>query len=393
MQADILAWTVPLVLGGFSLLFVLIYRRVGTALHAAAGYGVLALAFALDIPQLPNHQVAKALAGDGLYIMGTALLTVAVARRYGRPAHGVALTLFSAASLGVVALALLGPLGVWGELLVSHLTCGLLLLFAATRVDGRVRRQGVDSALFLIMALSAVTLGLLSLSIAMTPRGDLTFTSWRTSDAAFALQLASTLLGSAFAVALLLAEGLDLVSKLSRDAASDPLTGLLNRRGLEDAVAGTVRLLGETRDAVLVIDLDHFKSVNDRFGHAAGDGVLAGLAEILRYSIGERMVAARLGGEEFAVLCFNTPLGEATVLAERLRRTIEMTRWPVPLHEQTLTASVGVVEIQEGEGLGDAIHRADRHLYVAKASGRNRVVSALRDVPVDAARRRSARVA
>ncbi|WP_062011738.1 diguanylate cyclase [Aureimonas sp. AU4] len=393
MQADILAWTVPLVLGGFSLLFAFIYRRVGTAAHAAAGYGVLALAFALDIPQMPEHPVAKALTGDGLYISGTALLTVAVARRYGRPAHGLGLAVFCVAALGVVALALLGPLGVWGELLVSHLACGLLLLFAATRVDGRVGRHGVDIALFLLMALSALTMGLLAVSIAVTPRGALTFASWRTSDAAFALQLASTLLGSAFAVTLLLAEGLDLVSKLSRDAASDPLTGLLNRRGLEEAVAGTVRLLGETRDAVVVIDLDHFKGVNDRFGHAAGDGVLAGLAEILRCSIGERMVAARLGGEEFAVLCFNTPLGEATALAERLRRSIEMTRWPEPLADQTLTASVGVVEILEGERLADAIHRADRHLYVAKASGRNRVVSTLRDVSTDAAHRRSARVA
>lgn len=393
MQADILAWTVPLVLGGFALLFALIYRQVGTAAHAAAGYGVLAVAFALDIPQMPEHQVAKALAGDGFYIAGTAFLTVAVAERYGKRVYERLLLLFCVLALAAVAAALLSPLGVWGELLLSHVACGLLLLYAATRVDRRVRHRGVDTVLFLLMAASALTLGLLAASIALTPRGDLTFASWRTSDAAFALQLTSTLLGSAFAVTLLLAEGLDLVSKLSLEAASDPLTSLLNRRGLEEAVAGTDRLLGGTRDAVMVIDLDRFKTINDRFGHASGDGVLAGLAEILRVTIGERMVAARLGGEEFAVVCFNTTIGEATALAERLRLAVEITRWPAPLATETLTASFGVVAIEAGESLADALHRADRHLYVAKASGRNRVVSALRDVPTETQRQRPTRVA
>lgn len=392
MQADILAWTVPGILGSFSLLFFLIYRRIGTALHAAIGYGVLTLAFALDIPQIPNLNVLKALVGDSLYIAGTAFLTVAVAHRYGRRAHGRALALFCLGALGLVAWLLLGPLGVWGELLASHVACGAILLYAATRVDARVRCQGIDAVLFAIMAGSALTMGLLAASIAATPVADLTFESWRSSDAAFALQLASTLLGSAFAVTLLLAEGMDLVARLSREAASDPLTGLLNRRGLEEAALSADRLLGATRDAVLVLDIDRFKSVNDRFGHAAGDGVLVGLSEIVRYSLTERMVAARLGGEEFAVLLFGASLDDAARLAERLRRTVEATLWPEPLTGRTLTASFGVVAVEPGETLADALHRADQHLYLAKAAGRNRVVAAPGTIQLDL-RSQTARVA
>ncbi|HEY6797127.1 MAG TPA: GGDEF domain-containing protein [Kineosporiaceae bacterium] len=158
---------------------------------------------------------------------------------------------------------------------------------------------------------------------------------------------------------------------------TDPLTGLPNRRGFERAGAASWQRSSAERApvAVLVLDVDHFKQVNDTFGHAAGDQLLARLADVLRANLRPGDVAVRLGGEEFAVLSPIEP-GQAFRVAERLRRALETELKPV-------TVSIGVVETVPGpvtapadaaEALWRSAERADGGLYEAKRSGRNRVV-------------------
>ena len=157
-----------------------------------------------------------------------------------------------------------------------------------------------------------------------------------------------------------------------RLAALDPLTGLHNRRYLEtylDNLASRDRLDGA---AVIMIDVDHFKAINDRYGHASGDRALVEVAALLRACLRETDIAARFGGEEFVVIA--DPASERPgLLAERLRAAVESgtSTGLVPL-----TVSVGIARFRPDEPRDALLVRADRALYVAKQTGRNRVVDA-----------------
>jgi diguanylate cyclase (GGDEF)-like protein len=151
----------------------------------------------------------------------------------------------------------------------------------------------------------------------------------------------------------------------------DPLTGLGNRQALDEALARAERareLEGQPY-AVFVVDLDHFKQVNDRFGHAGGDAALRCAAHTLRDGLRTTDAAFRMGGEEFVAILPQASVAEAHGVAERIRASIEST--PVPFEDDALilvTASVGVAA-----GGAHAIADADRAMYAAKNAGRNRV--------------------
>ncbi|OWV80049.1 diguanylate cyclase [Rhizobium sp. R635] len=170
------------------------------------------------------------------------------------------------------------------------------------------------------------------------------------------------------------------------EAITDPLTGLLNRRALFDEY-GT-RPMGTTT-AVIVFDIDHFKSVNDRFGHAAGDHVLKVFAAELLAHCRAGDTAARLGGEEFALVMKEIMPGRAELAAERIRRAFEAREIPVDGETLKCTVSVGVAPGRSNALDFDAmLSAADKALYAAKRGGRNRVELAgyLQAVPVEASR-------
>jgi diguanylate cyclase (GGDEF)-like protein len=122
--------------------------------------------------------------------------------------------------------------------------------------------------------------------------------------------------------------------------------------------------------SVVFMDIDHFKTINDRNGHAVGDKVLQSLAGLTRNQIQRNDLFARWGGEEFLLLCPLTSPHDAKLIAERLRREIADCRWPDGLQ---VTTSFGVAESLRGEDLSDGIARADAAMYCAKRKGRDRV--------------------
>ncbi|HYD40290.1 MAG TPA: GGDEF domain-containing protein [Anaeromyxobacter sp.] len=171
--------------------------------------------------------------------------------------------------------------------------------------------------------------------------------------------------------------------RLAQSAQQDPLTGLYNRRHFEDRLGAELSAsLRHGRPlALLLADLDHFKAVNDRHGHLAGDEVLRLTALVLRDAVRKEDVLARYGGEEFVVLARETPLDGGRTLAERLRRSVERTRcaWKEEV-ELAVTISVGVAvssrtgSYVEGESERALFAWADRALYLAKER-RNAVVA------------------
>ena len=161
-------------------------------------------------------------------------------------------------------------------------------------------------------------------------------------------------------------------------AITDPLTGIFNRRRFSDVLRREVAVTRRYKNslAMLMLDLDHFKAVNDRFGHDAGDDVLRSVANSLTSSLREVDLAARYGGEEFAVIMPQTSKVNAATVAERIARQIALMTHSFDGEKIVLTASIGVAEIADLQQATaeNLVKAADIALYEAKRTGRNRIV-------------------
>ena len=165
-----------------------------------------------------------------------------------------------------------------------------------------------------------------------------------------------------------------------READTDALTGLVNRRRFDAVLHETVCQATSSNQPVslLMLDIDHFKAVNDTYGHAVGDQVLALVARMIRERLRAGDTAARFGGEEFAAILPNCALAGALVVAEQIRQAIASRQIVNRSRNQTLgtiTLSIGAARLVPGEAPAALIERADRGLYTAKHAGRNRVVA------------------
>lgn len=156
---------------------------------------------------------------------------------------------------------------------------------------------------------------------------------------------------------------------LAKMAVTDELTGVNNRRGILDRIGQAVRIADLGGDlSVLMLDLDHFKHLNDTHGHARGDQLLAEVGRQITAGLRRRDMTGRFGGEEFLAVLPDTLPDEAEAAAERVRARIEEIGRP-----WSVTVSVGVAHYRPGEGVASVIRRADEALYTAKASGRNTI--------------------
>lgn len=161
------------------------------------------------------------------------------------------------------------------------------------------------------------------------------------------------------------------LAALNNEAMTDPLTGLCNRRGFTALATASD---SQHEQCVIAIDIDHFKKINDLYGHDAGDAALVRLASLLRQACRTGDVVSRFGGEEFILLLPHTTLADAAGIAERIRETVSATTFPFA---GTMTISAGVASLtEEGSDRESLIRRADEALYKAKAAGRNRVIMA-----------------
>lgn len=165
-------------------------------------------------------------------------------------------------------------------------------------------------------------------------------------------------------------------ARLKRLAHSDPLTGLANRRRAEELVALELARVARYPQpfSVLVLDLDHFKQINDQYGHAVGDQVLREVGLRFSKAVRETDVLARWGGEEFLVFAPNTDGSQARGLAERLVQALASEPLGGSLQ---VTTSVGIATSKPGDTVEELVSRADRAMYEAKAQGRNRIVAQL----------------
>ena len=170
------------------------------------------------------------------------------------------------------------------------------------------------------------------------------------------------------------------IEGIKQTAVTDMLTGLSNRRGLDEILPRDLDKARENQTPMVIalMDIDHFKRVNDEHGHLIGDNVLKMLAQVLKNHIKGKDTAARFGGEEFLLVLPETRLDGARILIEQIRKTLGNMKWVAKDTRKSIgliTVSTGIAQYRDGESIEDFIKRADNSLYFAKETGRNRTVA------------------
>jgi diguanylate cyclase (GGDEF)-like protein len=372
-------YLVPLNLLLFALMFAGIYfydRRARYAGWLAAAYASGTLAALLDIAQ-PHSPVARWDESDFSYFFywGVGMLTfVSMASRFDvkLPTRRMAAMVL----LGLCGQPIVGYFYYhhgWQELLNNGLLAGWLMMAArVVRQGSSARGHRLVSALFQVIAASCILrvvgiyvpgwlVGTDLVSLAETHNIAQLFLSGASANAA--------------AMAMMAMAATDMVRHYRAEATVDPLTGLLNRRGLARALGDDERPGVLRGHKLLLIDLDHFKTVNDAHGHLAGDRVLQRVATLIRASVGTDRLIARMGGEEFAIVISPGDASLADALAVRLWVALREARHP-ELGGERVTASLGIGEIGDSDGFESAYARVDTALYRAKAAGRDRIIRA-----------------
>ncbi|RJF66537.1 GGDEF domain-containing protein [Rhodopseudomonas palustris] len=365
----------PGIIGVFGVAFLAAWsydrRRPYLALLAAA-CALFALGASSQILYWPRDTGLNAMVSGALYTCAVIAAVEGVLIRSSR-AFGlwIDVAIFAAFSLALYYFFYVDR-SLLARIYVQNFGYGLLLCVAALRLAHLRHGRVVDRILFwtlLLFGLHFFPRTVFTVGVSPPSGGPLVFADsvfWQT------LQLSLAVLGAALAMAILAAAVSDLIDDLRRERDLDHLTGLLNRRGFEEEIAAPMRRAPEGASLILC-DVDHFKSINDTFGHDVGDVVLKEIGAILRKTARKGDLVGRWGGEEFAVFLPDASLSDATECAERLRQTIANSRIP-GLDTRPVTASFGVATIREAGDWTALYKLADSRLYLAKASGRDRTV-------------------
>jgi diguanylate cyclase (GGDEF)-like protein len=299
-----------------------------------------------------------------------ALLDGCYRRANLKPRYALRLPLVGLVLVGIAFFCFADP-SLKARLYVMNFGLGVLTLIDAVSL-GRAAKKTMDRMVFwvlLVLGIQGFPRTLLSFGATGESRDMMAFVHssyWRWMNSTYALLVVVV------GLTLIAAVVVDVIEELHGRAMEDPLTGLLNRRGFEEAARKQIAKAKGRCLSVAVCDIDHFKTINDSYGHVDGDAVLVKVAELLRENLRRCDEVSRFGGEEFVMLLSDIHREDARDLIERLRRAIEETRFGSGnLRGRRITASFGIAEYRVGEELEDAIRRADRMLYAAKRNGRN----------------------
>ncbi|HEV2518754.1 MAG TPA: GGDEF domain-containing protein [Devosia sp.] len=334
-------------------------------------FGIFYIASEFILPLQDYPQLAYT-AGFAFFHGAVTAVTLGVARRY-RPKLPWA---------GVAAIAAISIVANWFGYTLPHDTVernliyqapyALLQAAAAWIIFASRRRQPIDIGLIALFALSALQfLSKPFAALTLGGSGDSTATYLATTYALYSQSLGA-ILQVATGLLMLMLLVRDMLVEITARSETDPLSAVYNRRGFEEHAA-TGLLQPAVPAAMVLADLDAFKSINDNYGHDIGDQVIVAFAALLRDTAPPKAVVGRMGGEEFAVFVPGANLAIARLLAETLRTgfaTLSVPGLPPFVH---CTASFGVAERLTGESLSGLRRRADAALYTAKRDGRDRV--------------------
>lgn len=338
---------------------------------AAASYAV-AVSAQLFLPYVPGLGINTLVSGF-LFLLSISLFVEAMLVRAGVQTGPTFLVATATLIFTLLAYFTLIQDNLWIRVYILNIGAGLIFCWAAYHLRRASDPQMIDRVMFwivLLIGLHFLPRTILSL-LADSPQATASPQDFGRSIffqvMSFTLIILALLLGLLF----LLAVTLDIFDDLRAERDRDSLTTLLNRRGFEEEAG---RRLGRSPSPASIVfaDIDHFKSINDRHGHAAGDSVIRTIGQLIASHLRQGDCAARIGGEEFVVLLEHATLADAQLMAERLRQQFAGTRIEA-LGSTSITASFGVAQAAPGESIEEVMSRADEMLYRAKRNGRNRV--------------------
>ena len=322
---------------------------------------------------------------SGVLLCGAVLLAITALFELAKvtPSIGYPAWAQLAAAMGVAACAAgVARLLHWQQRLMLVLAGTLVTgIFMSMPLPGATGQLALRTGLFQLLPLALMALmvrpvSLLALALLIVVMAQLRIVLYGAPGTGTALYWLYTLTTIGFGLVLagyrtdFAVSAWQMRRRLVKQAHTDELTGLLNRNGWSDhAIAAHAQAMAAGRPvAVVVLDIDYFKRINDDHGHDGGDAVLQRLGDIMRARVGANGCAARIGGEEFAVLLDGDDAIAAQAFADRVRREFGKAHGGV-----VATLSAGIAEHLTGESLRDQLRRADLALYAAKRSGRDRV--------------------
>lgn len=379
MQTQILSLITPL----FAAIFATVFGALWWRDRSRRYVGGIAAAYALFVGGLIISYFSSAPGGTVTVLLVHAIFSASVLTFIWAAVGRVGQALPLAPQIGI---SLIAGMLLWyaslsddqySRLYVQGSATGLLFALAALTLWRAASRSTIDRAIaWLFVLLSAQFF--IRPQLAMMAGGRMTIESYRTS--AFysihvaALALCALLIAMAFLAAILDDQQQAQKNRLE----SDPLTGLQMRRAFEaDAAVMLIRASEQNVPvSMIVADIDHFKAINDRWGHSVGDQVIKAFGKLVEQKTRKRDLTGRIGGEEFCILVWNCALGPSKGLAERIRQALAGQKNFGIAAELDLSGSFGVAQLRKRESYSSLFERADRALYRAKERGRNRVEAA-----------------
>jgi len=335
--------------------------------------GMAYFAIEFSVPVFDNARPAV-VAGFAVFLGATIAFNGGLAHKYGVAPPWVPMLVFLFAATAAVYFAEDLPRQSPARMMAYQLPYAAMQFVGVGIVwSSRQRRDWLDHALMAVLVASALQFVSKPFIAHALGGWGVNPQAYLQSNYAMVSQSLGTVFGMAIALLILVILVRDVLAEATSKSEMDTLSRLLNRGGFErhaelamrDAVRKGIPV------ALIIADLDHFKSINDSSGHASGDRVIEAFAGFLRDAAADHHVAGRIGGEEFAIILPGTNLAAARLLAEGTRSAFGALPMDSLPADHRCTASFGVAELHVGEGFADLMRRADEALYQAKRSGRD----------------------
>lgn len=360
----------------FSLVFAVVSTRSRSrtaALWFAAGFGVASLSAVCEL-LVGYSGVAKpwAIGAFATVLGGMILLWIGIGNMYRQRLRWQVALAFFALSLTLCFAIYDLPRGTFLQAFSYQTPFALAILAASVTVWSADRRLLIDRVLACLMAVTGLHFFLKAALAGWVGAGHTAADYIHTNYALISQSLTAVLM-VAVGLTLLAVLVLEIMADERSASESDALSGLANRRGFERRVAAAMVPARQEGHAIILCDLDHFKKINDTYGHHGGDMVIRSFAQLLRSSMPASAIVSRLGGEEFAVFLPGASAEMALMQASALRNAAMTMVVPGLPSAARVTASFGVAALESQEHLDELLRRADAALYAAKRAGRNRV--------------------
>lgn len=372
MQADLIYQLMnPLVFVVFALGFFAIHkiRTDKSALFIGLSYVVGALAFVADLVFATSENIPLRTAIAALYAITAILVVVGCSIYYRKSAPWRTFAIMLAAHLALYVTLLVLQTD-WLRSLAVNYGVGLIFLVGLLHIR-RFLTRPLDKLLFVVGILNCAQCFIRPTALVFMVGGSFDAATHNEATLILSLHLFMAVSAVTTAMSMFLVLGRDIIEDLQTHSDTDPLTSLLNRRGLTKRTEPVFESAKNSPICVIIADIDKFKTVNDSYGHATGDDVIRILGGLIAGGVPDSALVARLGGEEFIAVLPTTDLIDACDIAESLRCVFEAMSMRCGPDIIKCTASFGVAQAQAGETLGQLTIRADRALYLAKNSGRN----------------------